>query len=511
MLRVVMRGFRWTTAYQIIMSAGNILLTPFVIHNMGVQRYGLLIIVISLIGFLGTFNGGLVGTANRYFPIYAGADDKVATTRLLVTLLGVVAGLGAVACVIDWFVSPVVVGVLSMSPSLRPETVFLFRTIAVLFTVGFAHMLVQAVIIARQRFDRAVQAGLACYAIWVGGLILVVRTHGGLRGVALIFIVQQAATVAFIAPTSLRYLTRTGFSLLSWEELKPLLAFSGKLQVAGIANMVNSELDTLVIGSALSVRTVGVYNVGANFSQALTLIATNALGPAGVRIGNIYGREGPERAFKEYADMQRIWVVAVTGWSAVGMAAAYFGTTAWLGPGFQLASWVAVAAICASMPWLLMGMVNIYLTLMRRAGLEMRCGLVAMGLNIALAIPASLFGAVAVVAATGLAQLLSAAYLFRLARRQLRSDIPSVIREIPVLRALAAAAVTVALELLLRPHVHVGTLGLLECVPPAIIGLLVFTVLVVGPTRLVRLVKRRGSAEPPAGVSGQLGTAPTVG
>ncbi len=158
-----------------------------------------------------------------------------------------------------------------------------------------------------------------------------------------------------------------------------------------------------------------------------------------------------------------------------------------------------------------MGMVNIYLTLMRRAGLEMRCGLVAMGLNIALAIPASLFGAVAVVAATGLAQLLSAAYLFRLARRQLRSDIPSVIREIPVLRALAAAAVTVALELLLRPHVHVGTLGLLECVPPAIIGLLVFTVLVVGPTRLVKLVKRRGSAEPPAGVSGQLGATPTVG
>ncbi len=511
MLRVVMRGFRWTTAYQIIMSAGNILLTPFVIHHMGVQRYGLLIMVISLIGFLGTFNGGLVGTANRYFPIYAGTDDKVATTRLLVTLLGVVLVFGAIACVIDWFVSPVVVGILSMSPSLRPETVFLFRTIAVLFTVGFAHMLVQGVITARQRFDRAVQAGLACYAIWVGGLVLVVHTHGGLRGVALIFIVQQAATVAFIAPTSLRYLTRSGFSLLTWEELKPLLAFSGKLQVAGIANMVNSELDTLVIGSALSVSTVGIYNVGANFSQALSLVASNALGPASVRLGNVYGREGPERAFKEYAEMQRMWVIAVTGWSAVGMAAAYFGATAWLGPGFKLSSWVAVAAIGASMPWVLMGMVNIYLTLMRRAGLEMRYGLVAMALNIALAIPASLLGAVAVVAATGLAQLLSAAYLFRLARRQLRPDIPSVIRGMPVLRALAAAAVTVGLELLVRPHVHVGTIGLVECVPPAIIGLLVFAVLVVGPTRLVKLVKRRGSAEPRTEVSVQLGTTPTAG
>jgi O-antigen/teichoic acid export membrane protein len=256
---------------------------------------------------------------------------------------------------------------------------------------------------------------------------------------------------------------------------------------------------------------VGIYNVGANFSQALSLVASNALGPAGVRIGNIYGSEGPESAFREYADMQRVWVIAVTGWSAVGMAAAYFGTTAWLGPSFKLSSWVAVVAICASMPWLLMGMVNIYLTLMRRAGLEMRCGLVAMALNIAFAIPASLFGAVAVVAATGLAQLLSAAYLFRQARRQLRPDIPSVVREIPVLRALAAAAVTVGLELLVRPHVHVGTLGLLECVPPAIIGLLVFTVLVVGPTRLIKLVKRRGSAERRTEVSEQLSTSSTAG
>ncbi|HTW06353.1 MAG TPA: lipopolysaccharide biosynthesis protein, partial [Acidimicrobiales bacterium] len=425
MLRVIGRGFSWVTAYQLIMSAGNLLLTPFVIHGMGVERYGLLIMVISLIGFVGTFNGGLIGTANRYFPIYAGRDDRVATTRLLVSFLLLVLAFGVVAGVIDWFVSPVIVRLLSMSPSLRPETVFLFRTIAILVTFGFAHMLVQAVITARQRFDRAVQAGLACYAIWVGGLVWVVHDHGGLRGVALIFIVQQVATVAFIGPTSLRYLTRKSFSLLSWQELKPLFAFSGKLQVAGIANIVNSELDTLVIGSGLSVTTVGVYNVGANFAQALSLVAGNALGPASVRLGNTYGREGPEEAFKEYENLQHIWVVAVSGWSAVGMAAAYFGATAWLGPSFKLASWVAVVSILASVPWLLMGMVSLYMTLMRRAGLEMRYGLVAMALNVVLAIPAAFLGAVAVVGATGVAQLLSAAYLFRLARRKLRPDLPN--------------------------------------------------------------------------------------
>ncbi|HTW08969.1 MAG TPA: hypothetical protein VME46_15755, partial [Acidimicrobiales bacterium] len=52
------------------------------------------------------------------------------------------------------------------------------------------------------------------------------------------------------------------------------------------------------------------------------------------------------------------------------------------------------------------------------------------------------------------------------------------------------AAVTVGLELLVKPHVHVGTLGLLECVPPAIVGLVVFSVLVLGPSRVLKLFGR---------------------
>ena len=42
-------------------------------------------------------------------------------------------------------------------------------------------------------------------------------------------------------------------------------------------------------------------------------------------------------------------------------------------------------------------------------------------------------------------------------------------------------------------------------------GLLVFAVLIVGPTRLIKLVKRSGTAEPRTEVSGQLSTTPTAG
>lgn len=493
---MIVRGFTWVTASQILTAGGNLVLTPFVIHGLGIQRYGMFVLASTITTFLGSLNGGLGSVASRYFPIYAGADDRVSTTRLLMTLLVFVTLFGCAAGIVDWFVSPLIVRALSMSPALRPESLFYFRTLGVLITFGFAHQVVASVIVARQRFDRVIQAGLACYAIWVLGLVWAVHDHKGLRGVAVVFMVQQAATVIIIAPTALRYLSREGVGFVPWSEIRQLFAFSSRMQVAGLANLINIQLDTVIVGTALSVRTVGIYNSGNSFASQLSSVATNALAPASVQLGNTYGQDGPERTFQQYRTLQHRWVVAVTGWTAVGMAAAYFGVTAWLGKQFDLGGWVAVAAVAGGLFPLAAGMQNIYITTMRRAELEMRYGLVSMVFNIVLILPLAFLGALAVAIGAAVAQALSAVYILHLARRRIRPDIPNFFREMPVLRSILAAAVTVVLEFLVHPHVHTGPIGLLECVPPAAVGLAVFALTVVGPRRAKSLVSswlsRRG-------------------
>jgi O-antigen/teichoic acid export membrane protein len=322
--------------------------------------------------------------------------------------------------------------------------------------------------------------------LWVIGLIWVVHHHEGLRGVAVVFVGQQVVLLAFVAPTAFRYLTRKGFSLLPWREIRQLFSFSLKLQVTSFSNLVNNELNTLVIGSALSVRTVGIYNSGGNFAAQLAGVAQNVLSPATVQLGNTYGKEGAERMFQQFTRIQRIWVVAVTGWSAVGMAAGYFAVVAWLGPEFRLGGWVAVTAVAGNMFLLCAGMTSIYVTVMRQADIEMRYGLSMMVVNIVLSIPLALLGAVPVVAATGVAQLAGAVYLLRMARRRIRPDIPNFFRQVPVVRAVASGLFTFALELVLRPHLVTGPLGLLECIPPAAVGLVLFSLLVVGPRQAAR-------------------------
>ena len=438
-LRVIARGFTWVTASQLITAAGNLVLTPFVIHGLGIQRYGLFVLTGTITTFLGSLNGGLTATAQRYFPVYAGADDRVATTRLLVTFLGLVFGIGLLLSLVDWYASPYVVRALSMSPSLRPESLFLFRTLGALLTFSFAHQLVQSVMLARQRFDRAIQAGLLCWCMWVAGLVLVVHYHAGLRGVAIVFVAQQVAATAVIAPTAMQYLTRKGLRLLGWAEFRRIFSFSAKLQVTGLAGLINIQVDTLLVGTVLSVRTVGIYNSGNSFSSQLSSVLSNVIAPANVHLGNTYGKEGPEATFRRFSRMQRSWVQGVTGWCAVAAASAYFAVTAWLGPQFKLGGWVAVISLGGALFALGAAMVNTFVTVMRKAGLEMRYGLVQLAVNLVLTVPLVAVGALGVAAGAACAQVVGAVYLVRVVRRQVRPDMPNFLRQMPILRALATA------------------------------------------------------------------------
>ena len=178
-LRGVARGFSWGTVGQLTGVAGNLLLTPFIIHGLGVERYGIFVLVVTLSGMLTSFDGGLMGAASRYFAVYAGTDDRRSTTRLLVTFCVLLTGLGAVIVAAAWFLSPVVVGFLNMSAIWRPQAVFLFRTLGILVTTLFIHTLFQLVLNARQRYAWSTAAGLVTYGLYVVGFVIVIETAEG--------------------------------------------------------------------------------------------------------------------------------------------------------------------------------------------------------------------------------------------------------------------------------------------------------------------------------------------
>ncbi len=491
--RTVVRGSSWALLQQVTAVAVNLGLSPYALHGLGVDRYGLYFFAVTAAQFVGTFDGGITTSAQRFFSTYAGARDAVATTRLLTTLVVLTTSLGLILFAVLWFVAPVLTDHLHIPFELRGEGTFLLRSMGIILGVALVRNAVAALLVAHQRFRFTGIAQTLLYAEYAGGVVLTVQHGWGLQGIAWTLLVQQLLVTVIFVPPTMRYLTRRGIGLYGWTELRRFVSYSGKVQVTGLATLFLLEMDTLVIGAVLPIREVTIYALGANFAAQLRSVPTNGLGPAMTVLGQALGGEGRAALLRQFHDFQRRWVQAVSGWCAVGAATAWFAITTWFGHGFGESGVVGVVALLGALFYLTTSLVTVLLGLLDRPGDEARFSVVMVTVNVALTVPLIFTGPIGVAAATSAGQIAAAFWLARRLRRYVPEVAGSLLGVIPVVPCLLAAAVVAALELAIRPVLPIGPGGLLLCAPPAAIGLVVFAVLVLGPTQATALARQGAS------------------
>lgn len=480
----------------------TVFLTPYVLGGLGIVRYGLFVLTGSMVGLLGSFDGGLRSTARRYFAVYAGARDVDRITQLLVSLILVISLVGVGASLAGWFAAPILVALLKMPKADLTQTIFLFRLLGILLTASYIHNIFVAVLQAYLRFSLIAKQALVAYAIWAAGLVATVHFDLGLRGVAYVFLVQEAVLVFIIVPPSLRYIRREVIRLLPWHELRPILSFALRVQVSELSALVNLEFDNLLLGIGVSVTSTTLYNSGANYGHNIYSLVSAVLGPLQTRLATAFGDGGAELAFDEFARLQRSIVAVAAGIFAAAGAASWFAITAWLGPGFSLGGTIGILLVLSMALYLLTWVIATYCTAVGAPGIQSRYGIVSVVVNLAATTSLLALGPLGVGIGTMLSQCVGLWYILRTTRRRLDPRLPNPLRSIPAVPSLLCASSVVAGELAIRPLVPSGGLGLLACTLPAAAGLAVFIAVRLGPIHaaktmftVVSSVQSRGLAQ----------------
>lgn len=491
----LLRGGGWNTGAQLAPLALNLVLTPFVIHGLGISRFGLYILATSIADFLGTFDGGLYSSSQRYFAVYAGAGDRRSTSRLCLSLTAAVLVLGAIMAALLTLLAPALLTLFRVPESLRGEGQFLLRTLGVVIALELLRGVFAAILNARQRFAVSSLTTIGQYGIYAVGVIATVDNGWGLRGIAVTLLVQTGLSTLVLAVAARRYLSLPHLRFLPRAELLDFWRYASRAQIAGLSDLINLQSDSMIIGGFLNVQSVTFYSSGRNFASQLRSLPWNAIAPAASMLGSTFGQRGPEAVLVQFARLQRLWVQACSGWIAVAAGAAYFGVTQWLGPGFRLAGVVSIVLLVGYLFRLWAGMMTVYCQTVGHPELEARYGLVSVLVNLvltlALVIP---FGVLGVVAATAAGQLVGSIYLLHIVRSKLSRQVPSFLREVPWLASVLAAAVTVILELAAWPVLAEGPLGLLEAGVVASPGLIVFGIVLLGPAKAWRTARARSAA-----------------
>lgn len=493
--RRLLSGSGWQVMAQITPLFFNLALTPFVIETLGRTGYGLWLVTSTLAQVIATFDGGIGRSAQYFFALLAGTDNRRESTRLLLTLSAAVLFFSCLLIAPAFLLAHRLAEFFQPPPKLYDDTVFLLQVLLVLVAVSLLRNLFAAVLHAYERFALSSVSSLLSYFVYAGGMVWVLSAGMGLRGMAYAFIAQQVVATVTIIPASLRHLTLRGLGFVSTSRLAEIWHVSWRVQISGILTVVSMQAPLLIVARLRPLQ-VPDFGPGTTFAQQLRLIPMNGVAPIQAILGRSVGRVGAAAARTELVHLQRMWVRGVTGWCVVGAPAAYFGVNVWLPLEGNTAGLVAAVTLLAQWLALMPQVLLQWQLLLGRAEFEMWSSVLTAALLFGSALVlVPLVGAVGAAIAAVIGQLGGLVLLLAVSRL-LKVPTPSAVKEIPWVQSIVAGGLSTVLvgltgRLIVEGRLPDGGLGLLLCAAAAAPALAVFVVTTWGPRRLLRALRIR--------------------
>lgn len=332
-LRDIGRNSIWNLFGQVAPVLLAILVIPRLIEALGHDRYGFLAIVWTLIGYVGIFDLGVGRAMTRVVAERLGAQDKQGADAVAQTAMAFLFLVGLLVAGAFLAFAPAIVGVLGIPGEMRQEGVNAVRILAlgvpfVMLTSGYRGCLE-----AYAKFPtlNLIRAGMGAFT-YLAPLLAV-----SLISPRLEVMVGSVVVMRLVANWVHRWactrecqvaLRLTGFDK---ERLKKLIGLGGWMTVSNVVGPVMSDLDRLIIGTLVPVRTVGYYATAFDVVHQVILMPysiTSAAFPV------IAGYQNQEQARSLYEFVVKCVVVTVLPILLLVIGFAHPVLTLWLGDEF---------------------------------------------------------------------------------------------------------------------------------------------------------------------------------
>jgi O-antigen/teichoic acid export membrane protein len=267
----------WNAFYTVWSSGISLILTPWLVGHLGLDYYGILLIVWSLTGVLGVMNLGLGEATLRYVALYYGKHDLPGINRVLGSTLALYLGASLAVSTVLLFAAPSVAAWLKVTDSQRPIVEVLVRMTAAVVTLGILSRTVGAVPAALQRYDVSTKVNVVQSVARFGGYLLIAGLGFGVVHLVLWDIVTLSAMlcVQFIVARSLLpgLVVRPNFSRHAARELIGYSVFSF---LTYVFHTTHREAAKLLTGRFLGPAGVSLVGVPDSLSQRVHGVVASA-------------------------------------------------------------------------------------------------------------------------------------------------------------------------------------------------------------------------------------------
>lgn len=237
-----------------------LVLTPILIHQLGLDRWGLFTLALAMVGVFGVFDFGVGQALTRALSERIGTGQNADATDLVEAAIGALLGISILVAIALWIFVPVLVDrILQVPPGLRGQAIGAMRVLAAAAPLVVLNAALWGVLAAYQKFRAANLVTIPVNLFYYLGPVLVLLVWDSLIGVML-------ALVACRLTNTLSYLWLVRPLLpglgLRWPRLAlvvPLLRLGGWMTFSGLLTQALLYADRFLIGAILTLSAVAFY------------------------------------------------------------------------------------------------------------------------------------------------------------------------------------------------------------------------------------------------------------
>jgi O-antigen/teichoic acid export membrane protein len=256
----LLSGTLWNAAGRGLPLLLALALTPVLVHQMGIERWGLFTLALALVGVFGVFDLGLGAALTRALAARLGSGERAGSAELAGSALTALALVGAgVAALAILFVPFLVQRLLNTPPELQAEAVAAFRLLCLATPLVVLNAALWGTLAAYQRFRAANLITIPVSTFYYLGPVLVLFVWQSLVGVILVLLAARLANTLCYYWLARRDLPGLGPTLPRWSAIAPLLRMGGWMSASGILTQALLYADRFLVGALLTLSAVAFY------------------------------------------------------------------------------------------------------------------------------------------------------------------------------------------------------------------------------------------------------------
>jgi O-antigen/teichoic acid export membrane protein len=276
----ILRNTAWNFFSRLIHIPISICLIPFIINQVGAERYGVWVMLFALVDYFSLLDLGIGAATIKYVADYYALQNirKIGHVILNTCVFNLV------------FIPPLAASLIfadeiltffSIAPQNIAEAKFIFDCILLIFALSQFSSVFRNTLIGLQRIHVSNFFEIVYVLVYAAATWIVLGSGSGLKGLAVtLFCLRcglafaQMLCLLKAIPGCVR-----GLGTIDLEMGKEFIRYGFKLQLTSLAGLLNFQLDKLLIGHFLKMEFVTFYELGSKIAVMVRMLPSVLMSP----------------------------------------------------------------------------------------------------------------------------------------------------------------------------------------------------------------------------------------